>query len=562
MTPQKVPAIAGYTRVSTMDQGGESLPDQEKRIRDYAHSHGYTVFKIYSDKESGAEENRSNFQEMIRGAEQKKFSKIIFTQWDRLARDARDTLNYHHRLEKIGVALVCLALGIDTGTPEGKLTMTQAAAFSEYERKRIRERTQMGRLAKMRRREILSGKAPFGLKWNKEQRKIEVDPKEEKVYRQIVDWVLKDGLSLAEVNRQLKKGTHYFTTAKLSYIVRNRTYLGEFVVKLFDRDKKTGKKIPRPENEWIRFECPPLITQKDWERLNEKVQSRRSIPRHRVQNEYLLRGLLECEYCGSRLLSIGNNNYRYYQCLWAKKSPRQNLPKRIKERCSLPLIRADRLEDSVMRELYQFFMFPENLIKHWKNIQTPDVEQLQKDLEAVNQKLAMEGKAASKLFDLYESNRVDKIELERRFQKRKELIAQLREEKASLEAKIKSTGEREGDLASLKTSIHGLKKYSDKILKAIEVMPISQKRQFLIHCFEGNRIPVKALTQADILMYDGDEKGMTPEELAKPVIRRGKGKPIKETMISSSIHLGGFLKALEYLKTTTKIDFKTTTKSS
>ena len=110
----------------------------------------------------------------------------------------------------------------------------------------------MGRLAKMRRREILSGKAPFGLKWNKEQRKIEVDPKEEKVYRQIVDWVLKDGLSLAEVNRQLKKGTHYFTTAKLSYIVRNRTYLGEFVVKLFDRDKKTGKKIPRPENEWMR----------------------------------------------------------------------------------------------------------------------------------------------------------------------------------------------------------------------------------------------------------------------------------------------------------------------
>jgi len=71
--------VAGYTRVSTLDQGAESLPDQEKRIKDYSQSHGYSIFKIYCDKESGAEENRTAFQEMIRAAEQKKFDKIVFT---------------------------------------------------------------------------------------------------------------------------------------------------------------------------------------------------------------------------------------------------------------------------------------------------------------------------------------------------------------------------------------------------------------------------------------------------------------------------------------------------
>jgi len=101
---------------------------------------------------------------MIREAEEGKFQKIVFTNWDRFARDARDTLNYHHRLEKIGVALVCLALGIDTGTPEGKLVMTQSAAFSGYERKRIRERTQMGWLGKVRKGDYIPGKPPFGRK--------------------------------------------------------------------------------------------------------------------------------------------------------------------------------------------------------------------------------------------------------------------------------------------------------------------------------------------------------------------------------------------------------------
>ncbi len=30
--------VAGYTRVSTQDQGMESLPDQERRIKEYAKS--------------------------------------------------------------------------------------------------------------------------------------------------------------------------------------------------------------------------------------------------------------------------------------------------------------------------------------------------------------------------------------------------------------------------------------------------------------------------------------------------------------------------------------------
>jgi DNA invertase Pin-like site-specific DNA recombinase len=116
--PRYADIVAGYTRVSTLHQGAENHPDQEKRIKDYAKTQGYSIFKICQDKECGAEENRIRFQELIRGALRHKFEKIVFTHWDRFPRDARDTRNYHHKLEKVGVALVCLSLGIDTGAPE------------------------------------------------------------------------------------------------------------------------------------------------------------------------------------------------------------------------------------------------------------------------------------------------------------------------------------------------------------------------------------------------------------------------------------------------------------
>jgi len=270
--------VAGYTRVSTQDQGTESLPDQEKRIKDYAKSHGYTIFKIYQDKESGAEENRAAFQEMIREAEEGKFQKIVFTNWDRFARDARDTLNYHHRLEKIGVALVCLALGIDTGTPEGKLVMTQSTAFSEYERKRIRERTQMGWLGKVRKGDYIPGKPPFGYRKTKGKNKIEVDDDEAEIYHQIIAMVL-EGRSLYNISENLKNKPYHLSTSKLHSIIRNKAYIGDFVVKI-----QSGK-------EEVQHEIPPLITKKKWEEVNAKLSSNRSIPRGpSLQGNFLLKG--------------------------------------------------------------------------------------------------------------------------------------------------------------------------------------------------------------------------------------------------------------------------------
>jgi hypothetical protein len=65
-----------------------------------------------------------------------------------------------------------------------------------------------------------------------------------------------------------------------------------------------------------------------------------------------------------------------------------------------------------------------------------------------------------------------------------------------------------------------LRKYADQILVATQRMPMSQKREFLKECFEGNRIPVRTLTLGGF--YDSNKRGLTVEELSRPVIIKGR----------------------------------------
>ena len=93
-----------------------------------------------------------------------------------------------------------------------------------------------------------------------------------------------------------------------------------------------------------------------------------------------------------------------------------------------------------------------------------------------------------------------------------------------------------------------------QLFKALQAIPTAQKRAFLRQCFEGQRIPVRVMRRADLLEFDGDQKGLTKRELAEPVIRRlvdgtgkEKGRAITQTAIETAMQLSGFMRGLEYL---------------
>ena len=60
------------------------------------------------------------------------------------------------------------------------------AAIAELEREVIREQMDENKMAKWREYRTFIGKPPFGYRWNKTTRRLEIDEKEERIYTQIV----------------------------------------------------------------------------------------------------------------------------------------------------------------------------------------------------------------------------------------------------------------------------------------------------------------------------------------------------------------------------------------
>ena len=69
---------------------------------------------------------------------------VIVHKLDRLCRNAKDLLTIADDICNAGASLNILDLGINTGTPVGKMIITVLGAVSELERSYINDRTRAG----------------------------------------------------------------------------------------------------------------------------------------------------------------------------------------------------------------------------------------------------------------------------------------------------------------------------------------------------------------------------------------------------------------------------------
>ncbi len=69
---------------------------------------------------------------------------FVVTKLDRLARSITDLLQTLHRLELKKVEVKILNLGLDTGTPTGKLILTVLGGIAQFEREMMLERQREG----------------------------------------------------------------------------------------------------------------------------------------------------------------------------------------------------------------------------------------------------------------------------------------------------------------------------------------------------------------------------------------------------------------------------------
>jgi len=133
--------IAIYVRVSTEKQDYEKQIELCKR---HCEIKNYEIYKIYSDVISGKSTSRKGFNELLKDMRLYRFKAIIVTKLDRIGRSLQHLLSLFDEFNNKGVQFIAVTQNIDTTTSAGKLQMQILAAFAEFERNLISERTKEG----------------------------------------------------------------------------------------------------------------------------------------------------------------------------------------------------------------------------------------------------------------------------------------------------------------------------------------------------------------------------------------------------------------------------------
>ncbi|MBX0329782.1 recombinase family protein [Oscillochloris sp. ZM17-4] len=342
-----------YSRVSSDEQADNySLPSQEAASRRYAEQQGLTVVAAVSDVMSGAILERPSLTKVRDLIRAKAVDAVIVYSSDRLTRSVAHAMLLRDEVKTAGVELHTVARGITQDSPEGGLMETIEAAFAEYERLKIRERTQRGMRRRLESDLGHGNKLPFGYRYTDDQRvHIEIDEEEAAIIRMIYGWYLEGYGTLQIVGRlsELRIPTpadRRFYIKKVKMRERGE-WSGNTVGAMLHNPAYKGDLLCRHGKDSFIFSIPPIIDPLEWEavaHIREERYARIKVGRKMNSKFYLLTGHVKCGMCGAACAGSqgGRGIHHYYRCHRIKTTHTTYPPK-----CNLPQFPCEALDDII-----------------------------------------------------------------------------------------------------------------------------------------------------------------------------------------------------------------------
>ena len=133
-----------YSRCSTSDQ---TVLNQIRELKEIANRKGLVIVEEFSDEAvSGAKgrDERTGFDNLIKGAVKKDFDTILVWSVDRLGRSLQHLVSFLNEIHSVDCDLYIHQSGIDSSTPSGKMMFQMCGVFAEFERGMISERVKAG----------------------------------------------------------------------------------------------------------------------------------------------------------------------------------------------------------------------------------------------------------------------------------------------------------------------------------------------------------------------------------------------------------------------------------
>lgn len=332
-----------------------SLAEQSETFLEFCRGNGYEAAATFLD--GRRESDLAGFRQLVDFVRQQAnqgFLLVAIPSLKSLGADPTEAAKRYFQLASLGVQTVSIE---DGGDVSGSIL----EKWSDF-----RKNGNVGDKVKsaMRKRAITGevlGRPPFGYKVGPKRRLVIV-PEEGAIVRYIFKLYLKDGLGIRRIARRLNdqnlrtRRGGLWSMVTVRDILRNRAYIGTY--------SRFGVRVPASH--------APLISPEDFQKVQERLDQRRTTTGRRVVSPFLLSGVAFCGHCGNKMIGVTRKqkwtrrsdnsvriaHYRYYQC-----ESRTN-----RSLCDYHTRRAEDLEDDVRKALAE-----PRKIKGWQEKDPDDI---------------------------------------------------------------------------------------------------------------------------------------------------------------------------------------------
>ena len=331
-----------YARFSCDKQQEQSIEGQLRVCEDYAKRNDILILDTYIDRAmSGTNDNRADFQRMIKDSARKEWDYVLVYKLDRFSRDKYGTAVHKKTLKDNGVKVLSAMENIPD-SPEGRLLESVLEGLNQYYSMELSQKVKRGMKETRLKGLWQGGTMPYGYK--AENRKVIIDESEAEVVRYIYEQYsmgvyVKDIIQTLTAKSIYHKG-NIFATATVYGILKNDKYTGKYML----RDEVVDNIYPRIIPDELYSKVRKLID------LNK--HGRRS-----TEVVYLLRNKIKCGYCGHTIVAEcgtpkdGTTRY-YYKCRGRKNNIND---------CKKDSIRKDTLEKLVLKAILNELKKPKTI---------------------------------------------------------------------------------------------------------------------------------------------------------------------------------------------------------
>jgi site-specific DNA recombinase len=439
---------AFYGRVSGIEQASNnSIPTQREACHQRAQEKGATQVMDFVDAGVPGDldwTDRPALTQLLDLVEKDALYGVVIYDPDRLARDLGVQLAVTDIIIKHRVQLEFITQQYDA-SPEGMLFYQLRGAISQFERAKIKERTNRGRKKLLREGIPSNNPQPYGLTYHRETNTWSHTPGQAEVVQQIFQWA-KDGRGPTWIARQLNeqgveppRGGKRWWVHVIRRILANRTYTGTMFLHRYNMEgqrknrflpaERRTKVTERPQDDWIEAPVPPLIQPDLWEAVQSALGTSRSrwSGVESTNMVYLASRLLRCGFCGSAMTAVStkrkSGRQHYYRCNGRYGERRLD--------CDMPHLRAEAVDNVIWEEVRSWLVHRERYEQARRKALSNKAAPQLSTLEGITSQLIEVRNDITRLQGLIDQGIVKETEV-------RSALKGLREKEASFAAKLKA----------------------------------------------------------------------------------------------------------------------------